>query len=140
MEILLVEDNLADVRLITEVIRDSKIIKKCHVVKDGLEALQFLHKEGEFEKAPVPDVILLDLNLPKKNGFEVLTELKNNTLLEKIPVVIVTSSTNEDHIKKCYEMYANCYVVKPTKFDDYEEVIKTIESFWGKIATLPSTP
>jgi len=138
MEILLVEDNPADVRLITEVIRDSKIIKECHVVKDGAEALQFLHREGEFEKAPIPDVILLDLNLPKINGFEVLEELKNNVLLEKIPVIILTSSSNEENIKKCYQLYANCYVVKPTEFNDYEEVIKTIESFWGKIATLPS--
>lgn len=137
MEVLLVEDNSADIRLITEALKDSKIIKKCHVVKDGIEALQFLKKEGEFANAPIPDVILLDLILPKKNGFEVLYEIKNNPAFVKIPVVIVSSSSSDEHIKKCYELYANCYVVKPTKFNEFESVIKTIESFWGNIATLP---
>jgi chemotaxis family two-component system response regulator Rcp1 len=137
MEILLVEDNLADVRLITEAFKGSKIIKQCHVVKDGIDALKFLKKEEEFSHSPVPDVIILDLNLPGKNGFEVLTELKNNISLVKIPVVILTCSNNEEHVRKCYDLFANCYIVKPTEFNEFEEVVKRIESFWGNVATLP---
>jgi CheY-like chemotaxis protein len=138
LEILIVEDNSADVLLIKEAIKISKIIKKCHVVKDGEEALRFLNREGEFSNANPPDVIILDLNLPRKNGFEVLEELKNGHPLQKIPVIIFTCSDNVDHIKKCYGLYANCYLTKPVELDEYENILKTIESFWGKVATLPS--
>lgn len=138
MEILLVEDNPGDVRLITEAIKKSKIIRKCHVVNDGEEALVFLKNSENHHSVPRPDVILLDLNLPKKHGFDVLTELKSHPVLQKIPVVVLTCSHNEDDIKKSYELYANCYVVKPTEFDEFEEIVRTIESFWGKIAALPS--
>ena len=137
MEVLLVEDNLGDVRLITEAFKDSKIIKKCHVVKDGIEAFQFLKREGDFSNSPRPDVIILDLNLPRMNGFEVLSELKNNTSFVKIPVVVLTSIDKEEYVKKCYELYANCYIVKPTELKEFEKVVKKIESFWGNIATLP---
>ncbi len=139
MEILLIEDNPADVRLITEAIQDSKIIRKCHIAQDGEQAMNFLNKHDTYSKAPTPDVILLDLNLPKKHGFEVLAELKKSPALQKIPVIIITCSLNEKDIKKSYELYANCYVVKPTVFDEFENVIKMIESFWGKIAMLPSS-
>ncbi len=138
MEILLVEDNPADVRLITEAIQDSKLIRKCHIAQDGEQAMNFLHKRDSYSKAPTPDVILLDLNLPKKHGFEVLEELKKDPALQKIPVVILSCSHNENDIKKSYELYANCYVVKPTEYDEFESVIKTIESFWGKVAMLPT--
>lgn len=139
MEILIVEDNPADILLIKEAIKISTIIRKCHIVKDGEEALRFLNREGEFSTANPPDVIILDLNLPKKNGFEVLGELKNGHPLQKTPVIIFTCSDNIDHIKKCYGLYANCYLTKPVELDEYENIVKIIESFWGKVATLPSS-
>jgi two-component system, chemotaxis family, response regulator Rcp1 len=124
--------------LITEAIKKSTIIRKCHVVNDGEQALDFLNRSNGFSAAPTPDVILLDLNLPRKHGFEVLSELKNHPTLQKIPVVVITCSHNEADIKKSYELYANCYVVKPTEFDEFEEIVRTIESFWGRVASLPS--
>ncbi len=137
MQVLLVEDSNSDIRLITEAIKDGKIIDKCHIVKDGEEAMQFLNKQNGYSNAPSPDMILLDLNLPKKNGLEVLQELKNTPSLQKIPVIIVTCSNDKDNIRKCYSLQANCYLVKPLEFSEFEDLIKTIESFWGKIAALP---
>jgi chemotaxis family two-component system response regulator Rcp1 len=138
LEILLVEDNNADVLLLTEALKESTIIKKYYVVKDGEEALKFLNRTDEYSKTRIPDVILLDLKLPKKDGFEVLKYIKKNPELQKIPVVILSSSGNEEDIKKCYELHANCYIPKPIELENFEEIIKTIESFWGEVASLPS--
>jgi len=138
MVILLIEDNDSDVWMIKDAVKNSRVIEHCHVVNDGIEALKFLNKEGEFSKSALPDLILLDINLPKKDGFEVLAELKSNSCLHKIPVIIITSSSNIEHIKKSYNMFANCYIVKPGEPKEFEEMVRSIESFWGQIAVLPS--
>jgi two-component system, chemotaxis family, response regulator Rcp1 len=138
MEILLVEDNSSDIWMIRDAIKNSRIIEHCHVVKDGIDALKFLKKEGEFSGYNLPDIIILDISLPKKDGFEVLYELKNHSNLHKIPVVILTSSTNLDNVKKGYDMFANCYIIKPGEPKQFEDMVKSIESFWGQIAVLPT--
>lgn len=137
IEILLVEDNPGDVRLTSEVFKEGKIRNKLHVVKDGEEALQFLKKEGKFAKAVHPDLILLDLNLPKKDGREVLDEIKNDPELKRIPVIILTTSTAEEDIVKTYNSNANCFVSKPVDLDEFMSVIKSIENFWLTIVKLP---
>jgi len=138
MEILLIEDNSSDIWMIKDAIKNSSIIEQCNVVKDGVEALKFLNKEGEFSNSTLPDLILLDIKLPKKDGFEVLSELKNHSFLHKIPVIIISNITNIETVKKGYDMFANCYIVKPSEPKEFEEMVKSIESFWGKIAVLPS--
>ena len=138
MQILIVEDNNADALLITEAIKGSNIIKKYQVVKDGESALKYLNAINNGSKEFLPDLIILDLSLPKKSGFEVLTEIKNNSLFKKIPVVILTCSDNQENVKKCYSLHANCYLVKPIELKEYEEMFKTIESFWGEVAALPN--
>lgn len=137
IEILLVEDNPGDVRLTSEVFKEGKIRNKLHVVKDGEEALQFLKKEGKFAKAVHPDLILLDLNLPKKDGREVLDDIKNDPDLKRIPVIILTTSTAEEDIVKTYNSNANCFVSKPVDLDEFISVIKSIENFWLTIVKLP---
>jgi chemotaxis family two-component system response regulator Rcp1 len=138
MEILLIEDNSSDIWMIKDAIKNSPIIEQCHVVKDGVEALKFLNKEGEYLNSILPDIVLLDIKLPKRDGFEVLSALKNHSNLQKIPVIIITSSTDIENIKKSYDMYANCYIIKPGEPKEFEEMVKSIESFWGQIAVLPS--
>lgn len=137
IEILLVEDNPGDVRLTKEALKDCKMRNTLYVVEDGEEALSFLHKEGKYADAPHPDLILLDLNLPKKNGKEVLFEIKENPTLKRIPVVILTTSKAEEDILKTYDLHANCYITKPVDFDQFISVVRKIEDFWFTIVKLP---
>jgi len=136
-EILLVEDNPGDVRLIREVLKEGKIYNNLNVVKDGVEALAFLRREGPYADAPRADLILLDLNLPRKDGREVLAMIKADEQLKRIPVVILTSSGSEEDILKSYELHANCYITKPVELDEFLDVVKSIEEFWLTIVKLP---
>ena len=137
IEILLVEDNPGDVRLTKEAMADGKIINNLTVVIDGLEAMDFLFRKGKYAKAIRPDLILLDLNLPKKDGREVLQEIKSDPKLKTIPVVVLTISQAEQDIVTAYEQHANCYITKPVDFEQFIKVVKTIENFWFSIVTLP---
>ncbi|MGA3128849.1 MAG: response regulator [Candidatus Korobacteraceae bacterium] len=136
-EILLVEDNPGDVRLVQEALRESKIMNRLHAVSDGKEALAFLRRQGKYANATRPDLILLDLNLPRKDGREVLSEIKADLELLRIPVVIVTSSKAEEDILKSYDQHANCYITKPMDLEKFVEVVKAIQNFWISIVTLP---
>jgi CheY-like chemotaxis protein len=138
VEFLLAEDNPGDVRLTQEALRESKIRNNLNVVTDGMEALAFLRKQGKYAEAPTPDVVLLDLNLPKKDGREVLAEIKSDPVLKRIPVVIITSSEAEQDILRTYDLHANCYVSKPVDLDQFIKVIQAIENFWLTIVKLPS--
>jgi chemotaxis family two-component system response regulator Rcp1 len=137
VEILLVEDNPGDVRLTLEALRDSKMSNNMNVVEDGVEAMAFLRQEGEYANAPRPDVILLDLNLPKKDGREVLAEVKADENLRRIPVVVLTTSQAEEDILRSYNLQANCYVTKPLDLDQFIKVVRSIEEFWLTIVKLP---
>ncbi len=137
VEILLVEDNPGDVRLTREALRDAKVRNNMRVVTDGAEALAFLRREGKYADAPRPDVILLDLNLPRKDGREVLAEIKADASLRRIPVVVVTTSEAEQDILKAYDLHANAYVTKPVDFDQFIRVVQSIEDFWLEIVKLP---
>ncbi|MBI5249604.1 MAG: response regulator [Desulfomonile tiedjei] len=137
IEILLVEDNPGDVRLTKEALKEGKILNNLSVVPDGIEALAFLRREGRYENAPRPELILLDLNLPKKDGREVLAEIKQDPSLKIIPVVVLTSSAAEQDIIKSYKLHANCYITKPVDFDQFIEVVKSIEHFWLVIVRRP---
>ena len=137
IEILLVEDNPGDVTLTFEAIKETKFHNHLSVVEDGLEAMAFLRKEGKYARAPRPDLILLDLNLPRKNGREVLAEIKNDDNLKSIPVVILTTSAAEQDIAKAYNLNANCYVTKPVDLQQFIEVVRHIEVFWLSIVKLP---
>lgn len=140
IEILLVEDNPADVDLTRETMELCKIVNNLHVVHDGVEALQFLRQEGRFVDAPRPDLILLDLNLPRKDGREVLSEIKDDQRLKTIPVVILTSSEAEKDIVKTYSLGANCYITKPVDLEQFAHVVEAIESFWFMVVKLPPNP
>lgn len=137
IEILLVEDNLADVRLMEEALKDGKIDNNLSIARDGAEAMDFLHREGKYNGAPIPDIILLDLNLPKMDGRQVLKEIKNDEKLRSIPVVILTISKAEEDILKSYKLYANCYITKPVDLDQFFRVANSIEDFWLTIVKLP---
>jgi chemotaxis family two-component system response regulator Rcp1 len=137
IDILLVEDNPGDVRLAQEALRESKMRNKLFVVDDGIEAMAFLRQEGKYAHAPRPDLILLDLNLPKKSGQEVLTEVKTDESLKRIPVVVLTVSNAEQDILRCYNHHANCYITKPLDFNQFMEVTRMIEGFWLTIVKLP---
>ncbi|MPM97728.1 Response regulator rcp1 [bioreactor metagenome] len=138
IEILLVEDSKGDVGLIEEVFEDAKIRNNLRVVEDGEEAILYLRGEGQFSGVLRPDIILLDLNLPKKDGREVLEEIKNDDDLKNIPVVVLTTSKAEADILKSYNLHANAYVTKPVDFDQFIKVIKSIEDFWLEVVRLPS--
>lgn len=138
IEILLVEDNDADIRLTKEAFKEGKVCNNLYVVKDGEEAMAFLKKEGEYAASPTPDLILLDLNLPGKNGREVLKEIKEDSILKKIPVVILTSSKIEGDIAWTYEEHANCYIIKPVDLDQFITIVQAIEDFWFAAVKLPS--
>jgi two-component system response regulator len=138
IEILLVEDNPGDVRLSIEVLRDAKVHNHLNTVSDGVEALSFLRREGIYAEAPHPDLILLDLNLPKKDGREVLAEIKADDNLKRIPVVVLTTSQSEEDILKAYELHANCYISKPVNLDQFIKVVQSIEAFWLTIVKLPA--
>ena len=137
IEILLVEDNPGDVRLIKEALKEGKVRNTLHVVYDGVEAITFLRKQGEYSGIPRPDLILLDLNLPKKDGREVLAEIKADEDLKRIPVVVLTTSQSEIDILKSYNLHANCYVTKPVDLEQFLEVVKSIEDFWLTVVKLP---
>jgi CheY-like chemotaxis protein len=137
VEILLVEDNPGDVRLTLEALKDGKVLNHLSVVGDGVEAIAFLHQEGAYANAPSPDLIFLDLNLPKKDGREVLQEIKNDKSLRHIPVVVLTTSKADMDILRTYELHANCYITKPVDFEQFTKVIKSIEDFWLTIVKLP---
>lgn len=137
VNILIVEDNPGDARLIKEVLNGNKIYNKLHMVKDGVEAMNFLRKQEEYAAAPRPDLILLDLNLPKKDGREVLAEIKDDENLKRIPVVIMTTSQAEEDVIKSYSLHANCYITKPLDFNQFIKVVQSIEEFWFTLVKLP---
>jgi chemotaxis family two-component system response regulator Rcp1 len=138
IEILLVEDSPADVRLTFEALKEEKIYNNLHVVTDGVEAIAFLRREGKYAKAVRPDLILLDLNLPKKDGREVLKEIKSDDDLKAIPVVVLTVSKSEEDILKSYNLHANCYINKPVDLNQFMKVIRSIQEFWLTIVKLPT--
>jgi chemotaxis family two-component system response regulator Rcp1 len=137
IQVLLVEDSVGDVRLTREAFKDAKVHINLHVASDGIEALAFLKREGEHAHAPRPDLILLDLNLPKKDGREVLEEIKESPTLKSIPVVVLTTSASEADILRSYRLHANCYITKPVGLDGFLEVVKSIDSFWLSVVKLP---
>jgi CheY-like chemotaxis protein len=137
IEIFLVEDNAGDVRLTREAFADARVPNRLHVVHDGIAALQFLRKEKPHAGAPDPDLVLLDLNIPKMSGFEVLEQIKRDPQLRRIPVIILTSSKADCDVLKCYDSYANSYVTKPADFDQYIHVVATIDEFWLSTVRLP---
>ncbi|CAN5418160.1 response regulator [soil metagenome] len=138
VEILLIEDSPGDIRLTQEALKEGRIFNNLHIVYDGEEALDFLMKRNQYAvDTPTPDLILLDLNIPRKSGFEVLEEIKNHSLLRIIPVVILTTSQSEKDILKSYELHVNCFVSKPVDFDSFFNVIRSIEDFWFTIVKLP---
>jgi len=137
IEILLVEDNPADIRLAQEAFKDAKVQNILYTVGDGVEAMAFLRREGKYADVGRPDLILLDLNLPKKDGREVLAEIKADERLKLIPVVILTVSKDEEDILKTYKLHANCYITKPIDFEQFMKVVKSIEEFWLTIVKLP---
>ncbi len=137
IEILLVEDNPGDVRLTIEALRDAKVNNRLSVARDGLEALAFLRHESGFADAARPDVILLDINLPKKNGHEVLAEIKADPNLKRIPVVVLTTSKSDEDIMRSYNLHANCYVNKPVDLEQFMNVVQAIDSFWLSVVRLP---
>ena len=137
IQVLLVEDNPTDVMLTREAFLTAKLIVKLHVAEDGVEAMQFLRREGRYSGAPRPDLILLDLNMPRKNGLEVLALVKADELLRTIPVVVLTTSKTEMDIAQAYKHHANCYISKPVDFQAFAEVISSIKGFWFNVVTLP---
>ncbi len=137
IEILLVEDSPSDAELTIETFNDSKILNQIHVAEDGVEALDFLFKRGEYKDAPRPDLILLDLNLPKKNGREVLAEIKGDPELQTIPVVVLTTSAAEEDILRSYQLHANCYITKPVDLEQFTKIVKLISDFWFAAVRLP---
>jgi two-component system, chemotaxis family, response regulator Rcp1 len=137
IDILLVEDNPGDERLTREALKEGKVYSNLHWVKDGVEAMEFLNQRGKYAGAPRPDIILLDLNLPKKDGREVLQEIKNTDALKRIPVVILTTSKAEEDVLRTYDLHANCYVTKPVDLEKFIVVVKSIDVFWLTVVTLP---
>ena len=138
IEILLAEDNPADVRMTMEALREGKVLHRVHAVEDGVEALAFLRREGKYADAPRPDVILLDLNMPRKDGREVLEEIKSDSELKAIPVVVMTSSEAEQDILEAYQLHANCYVTKPVGLEEFMKVVQSVNDFWLTIVKLPA--
>jgi CheY-like chemotaxis protein len=140
IEILLVEDNPADVRLTLETMKEVKVANRINVVTDGEQATAFLLRKGEYQDAPKPDLVILDLNLPRKDGREVLADLKGDPNLRRIPVVILTTSTRDEDIFTAYDLAANCYINKPVDLDEFNKIVQSIENFWLTIVKLPDRP
>ena len=138
IDILLVEDNPGDVMLVEEALSDSKVRNRLHVVSDGEQAMEFVRRQGEHAGAPRPDLILLDLNLPKESGREVLREVKTHPDLKTIPVVVLTSSKSDDDVINSYELHANAYILKPVDFHQFMKVMRAIEDFWFVTVKLPT--
>jgi two-component system, chemotaxis family, response regulator Rcp1 len=137
INILLIEDSLGDVRLIQEALKEGKLCNRLFVVRDGVEGMDFLLRRGQYQEAVRPDLILLDLNMPKMDGRELLAEIKKDEDLKRIPVVILTTSTSEADVLKTYNLHANCYIVKPLNLEEFIRVVRSIESFWLSIVKLP---
>jgi len=137
VEILLIEDSAGDTRLAVEVLKESKVRNTLHCVSDGVDAMDFLHNRGKFSTSPRPDLIILDLNMPKKDGRQVLAEVKGDADLKRIPVVILTISKAEEDIIKTYNLHANCFITKPLDLNQFVAVVKSIEDFWLTIVKLP---
>ena len=137
IQILLVEDSPSDVKLTMEALQLAKVVNEVSHVDDGVKAMEFLRKQGEYSRSPRPDLILLDLNLPRKDGREVLEELKKDPDLQMIPVVVLTTSQAEQDIFRSYQLHANCYITKPVNFEQFLEVIQSIEQFWLTVVMLP---
>jgi two-component system, chemotaxis family, response regulator Rcp1 len=137
LEILLVEDNPGDVRLTREAMKEGKVLNKLNVVMDGMEAMAYLRNEGNYKDAARPDLVLLDLNLPKKNGREVLEEIKGDPDLKRIPVVVLTISEDEQDILRSYDLHANCYITKPVDLQQFISVVNAVEDFWLTVVKLP---
>ncbi len=140
IEILLVEDSPSDTDLTLEALKDFKVRNHVSVVEDGVQALQFLRRQGPFAEAPRPDMIMLDLNLPRKDGREVLADIKADEDLKTIPIVVLTTSRADQDILRAYQLNANCYITKPVDFNQFLEVVRSIESFWLFVVTLPPVP
>jgi two-component system, chemotaxis family, response regulator Rcp1 len=140
IEILLVEDSPSDTELTLEALKDFKVRNHVSVVEDGVQAMQFLRRQGSFARAPRPDLIMLDLNLPRKDGREVLADIKSDEHLKAIPIVVLTTSRADQDILRAYQLNANCYITKPVDFNQFLEVIRSIESFWLYVVTLPPAP
>ncbi len=137
VNLLLIEDNPGDIKLIKETLKENRFLTELTVITDGEEALNYLKRRGEYEFEPHPDLILLDLNLPRLNGQEILAEIKKDEELKRIPVIVLTSSTEENDIYKSYNLNANCYISKPVDLDNFIKVIRSIENFWLTIVKLP---
>jgi len=137
IEILLVEDNAGDVRLTEEALREGKVKNRLHIARDGVEAIEILRRSGKYAGAPRPDLVLLDLNLPRKDGREVLAEIKADPNLKTLPVVVLTTSSAEADILKTYQLHANCYIQKPVDLDQFVKVVRSIDDFWLTIVRLP---
>ncbi|MBU1194050.1 MAG: response regulator [Proteobacteria bacterium] len=136
-QVLLVEDNIDDVELTLEALKDSKVRMDVHVVSDGIAAMKFLRRQGEYANKPRPDLILLDLNLPLMDGREVLKTVRNDPDLTDLPVVVLTTSQSEEDVCKAYKLHANCYISKPVDFKQFSEIVKQIEGFWFQLVKLP---
>jgi len=137
VDILLVEDNPGDIRLTKEALKDAKVMNEIFVAKDGVEAIEFLRRKGRFSNVPLPDLILLDLNLPKKDGRQVLAEIKEDPILKHIPVVVLTTSKADEDIVKTYNLHANAYITKPVDLNRFAEIIHVLNEFWFTIVKLP---
>ena len=138
IEILLVEDSPSDTDLTVEALAAAKVTNRLSIVEDGVQAMEFLHREGQYAHAPRPDLILLDLNLPRKDGREVLAEIRSDAKLTSIPVVVLTTSQAEQDVLRAYALHANCYITKPVDFNQFLEVIEAIEGFWLSVVKLPT--
>ncbi len=138
IQILLVEDNPGDVRLTKEALRGAKVANELHVVGDGEEAIEFMRQRGRHRDAPQPDIVLLDLNLPRIDGVEVLADIKSDPELAKIPIIVLTSSSAEADIQRAYELHANCFISKPVDFTEFIDAVRSLEGFWLKIVRLPT--
>lgn len=136
-EVLLVEDSPGDVRLTREALKEGKVRNNLSVVSDGVEAMEFLRREGKYKDAPRPDIVLLDLNMPRKDGREVLAEMKSDEQLKRIPVVVLTTSEAEQDILRTYDLHANCYLTKPVDLEQFISIVKSVEDFWLTIVQLP---
>lgn len=136
-EVLLVEDSPGDVRLTREALKEGKVRNNLSVVSDGVEAMEFLRREGKYADAPRPDIVLLDLNMPRKDGREVLAEMKSDEQLKRIPVVVLTTSEAEQDILRTYDLHANCYLTKPVDLEQFISIVKSVEDFWLTIVQLP---
>lgn len=139
MHVLLIEDNPADVELVQEAFNEGRVLIDFHVAEDGAVGLQFLRREGPFQNVRLPDLIMLDLNLPKKDGREVLQEIKSDAKLQQIPVIVLTTSDDEADVHKAYGLHANCYLTKPVDIDEFLRKVRAIENFWLTVVRLPGT-